>query len=114
MGKHSPRDITSSGCLSKFQPTMTKGSLLVRLVSSDLIIIESGLPCLRSVFLHQLAAGLPSHEVRSNIVNKYLSMHSKSHVMIVAQVASISVPASASTVVEMLKGKKGEKEEELR
>ena len=41
-------------------------------------------------------------------------MHGKSHVMIVAQVASISVPASASTVVEMLKGKKGEKEEELR
>ena len=43
-----------------------------------------------------------------------MSMHGKSHVMIVAQVASISVPASASTVVEMLKGKKGEKEEELR
>ena len=90
---------------------MTKGSLLVRLVSSDLIIIESGI---RSAFLHQLAAGLPSREVRSNIVKKYLSMQAKSHVIIVAQVASISVPASASTVVEMLKGKKGEKEEELR
>ena len=87
---------------------MTTGSLLVRLVSSDLIIIESGI---RSAFLHQLAAGLPSREVRSNICQ---CMPRQRHVIIVAQVASISVPASASTVVEMLKGKRGEKEEELR
>merc|ERR1719402_1205048 len=78
---------------------------LVRLVSSDCVElglrlstlsseldIELGLPpSLTSAFICQLVADLPSHEV-----------------------ASISVPATASVVVEMLNGKQGEEEEALR
>ena len=114
---------------------------LVRLVTSDFLELGVRLappnselcdlghlghlehPSISSDFVHQLVASLPPQEVRRNWLNcffkinksffliskSFFSLHPRSN-----QVACISVPATATTVVEMLKGEEGVDQEELR
>ena len=103
---------------------------LVRLVTSDFLELgvrlaplnselfdlgHFGHPSISSDFVHQLVASLPPQEVRRNWLNFFLQdyqnflIHPRSN-----QVACISVPATATTVVEMLNWGEGVDQEELR